>query len=585
MSETVENRAADKTAPDEMFGAELDRWRDKTLQWYSVMARKPDANDPVKDEIQRQFEPRPNGETQVEMTYEERREMYQWCQVLTVLQPWANDRYPHNDIGAGLLAGDVLIDRARFCPETKSFWNYDGKRWIPDPTGVKTARYLQLIALALRDVNFRLHDTDNLVPKEVLKSFRDYTKRWQTNSFRRHVLDDMRPVNMFHLEDCDADPMKFNVQNGTISLRSGKLLPHDPDDLITKISPVEYVPGASSPLFDRFIAQITEGPDAETGEFGERPDLAEYLQELFGYCLTGSTRYEGFWCLYGPTTRNGKSTLVEAVLHMMGDYGTTVSPESLALNKRTAGSASADIVALRGRRLVVAPEPAEGMRLDAAQIKSMTGGDHITARPLYGNPISFKPTFKLVMNANYLPLTDDTTLFSSGRARVVPFDRHFEPQEQNPTLKAELMEDDVQAAILEWAVQGCLAVMEYGFTDSPEVQDAISAYRGESDKIGQFLAECTESSETGYVRKDVLYQAYADYCKRNGFGCESSTRFKAKVQGRLKASKRLDKQSGRRVPVYNGLQLRPIGYDGDFEVVDGGAQLQPAPTPNPAETG
>ena len=580
MSNTVE-----KAAPDEVFGAELDRWCDTTLQWYSMMARKSDANDPVIDECQRRRELRQNGETQVEMTYEERREMYHWCMVLTTLQPWANDRYPHTDIGAGLLAGDVLIDRARFCPETKCFWNYDGKRWVPDPTGVRTADYLQKIALALRDVCYKLHSTDNLVPKEVLKSFRDYTKRWQSNSFRRHVLDDMRPVNMFHLEDCDADPLKFNVQNGTLSLRNGKLLSHDPDDLITKLSPVEYIPGASSPLFDCFIAQITEGPDVETGKIGERPDLAEYLQELFGYCLTGSTRYEGFWCLYGPTTRNGKSTLVEAVLHMMGDYGTTVSPESLALNKRTAGSASADIVALRGRRLVVAPEPAEGMRLDAAQIKSMTGGDHITARPLYGNPISFKPAFKLVMNANYLPLTDDTTLFSSGRARVVPFDRHFEQHEQNPTLKAELMEDDVQAAILEWAVQGCLAVMEYGFIDSQEVRDAISAYSGESDKIGQFLAECTEPSETGYVRKDVLYQAYADYCKRNGFGCESSTRFKAKVRGRLREARFVDESTGRKQRVYAGLQLRPLSFDGDFEVVDGGAQLQPAPTPDPAEIG
>ena len=189
------------------------------------------------------------------------------------------------------------------------------------------------------------------------------------------------------------------------------------------------------------------------------------------------------------------------------------------------------------------------------------------------------------MNANYLPLTDDTTLFSSGRARVVPFDRHFEPHEQNPTLKAELMEDDVQAAILEWAVQGCLAVMEYGFIESPEVRDAISAYSGESDKIGQFLAECTEPSEIGYVRKDVLYQAYADYCKRNGFGCESSTRFKAKVRGRLRETRFVDESTGRKQRVYAGLQLRPLSFDGDFEVVDGGAQLQPAPTPDPAEIG
>ena len=154
-----------------------------------------------------------------------------------------------------------------------------------------------------------------------------------------------------------------------------------------------------------------------------------------GYALSGDTRFECLFILFGATTRNGKGTLMESVLSVMGDYGSTVRPETISMKQNVSSqNPTEDIARLAGIRFANISEPSKGLLLNAAQVKSMTGNDTLNARFLHENSFDFRPQFKIFMNTNYLPVITDITLFSSGRIMIIPFERHFEENEQDKTL-------------------------------------------------------------------------------------------------------------------------------------------------------
>ena len=180
--------------------------------------------------------------------------------------------------------------------------------------------------------------------------------------------------------------------------------------------------------FTVFINEITNG-DVEK---------AKFLQKALGYSISGDTRYECLFILYGATTRNGKGTLCESVLKILGGYGCTAKPETISTKQHiNSQTPSEDIARLAGIRFANISEPGKGLVLNAAQVKSMTGNDTLNARFLHENSFDFRPQFKLYINTNYLPVINDMTLFSSGRVIIIPFDRHFSESEQDKTLKAE----------------------------------------------------------------------------------------------------------------------------------------------------
>ena len=148
---------------------------------------------------------------------------------------------------------------------------------------------------------------------------------------------------------------------------------------------------------------------------------------------------------FGETTRNGKGTLMETVLIILGDYGATVRPETIATKYNpNSQNPSEDIARLTGIRFANISEPGRGLLLNAAQVKTMTGSDTLNARFLHENSFDFRPQFKLYVNTNYLPVITDMTVFTSDRVLIVPFERHFEPWEQDKGLKAEFRKPEVQ---------------------------------------------------------------------------------------------------------------------------------------------
>ena len=261
------------------------------------------------------------------------------------------------------------------------------------------------------------------------------------------MLQDSRDIYFFTNEGLDKGDYILNVQNGTLDLSGHEpmFIRHTPDMLLSKICNVEYDPATECPVWEKFLE------DAMQGNGGK----IQYLQKIAGLSLTGNTEQETCFILYGPSTRNGKSTFVETLIYLLGDYAISMKPESLAVKQNLdSRQASGDIARLAGCRFVNASEPPKRMLFDTALLKSLLGRDSITARHLHQREFTFIPKFKLVINTNYLPTITDDTIFSSGRLNVITFDRHFAPEEQDKNLKEKLRNKTELSGILNWCIQG-----------------------------------------------------------------------------------------------------------------------------------
>lgn len=226
------------------------------------------------------------------------------------------------------------------------------------------------------------------------------------------------------------------------------------------------------------------------------------------------------------STRNGKSTLMDTVKYLFGDYGMNTQPETLAQKDRDSRSASGDIARLNGCRLLQMSEPPKRMKLDVAALKTLIGRDVITARRLYEHEFEFIPVFKLFINTNHLPVVMDNTLFSSGRVRVITFDRHFEPEEQDKGLKDRLKTDENLSGILNWLLEGNQRYRNdsHAFDLPDAVTQATEDYRRSSDKIQNFIDDCLEPT-SGNCSAGEAYASYCTWCGENGFGTENKRSF------------------------------------------------------------
>ena len=250
------------------------------------------------------------------------------------------------------------------------------------------------------------------------------------------------------------------------------------------------------------------------------------MQRIFGYSLTADNAQERAYILFGSTTRNGKSTLVESFRAMMGEYAGVMQPESLEQVRQKNGSnPSPDIARLTGIRFLSVPEPRKNLMLDVALFKALTGGDTITARMLKQNPFEFKPVFTLFMHCNSLPLVTDDTLFQSERVRIITFDRHFEEYEQNKNLKKELRAQEVLSSILNWAIIGLKDFRENGEQPPACVMVSTAKYKEKSDKILLFMDECMEKSSNGNSAVADVYKVYCKWNIDNDRGFEGKQRF------------------------------------------------------------
>lgn len=426
------------------------------------------------------------------------------------LQP--HIRYSWDDKGFSALFADVFKDECRYNTTAKEWYHFDGKTWTADTGGMIVSQRAKLLSDALLEYCSTIEDG---------KQKTDYIRtvaRYGQLRYRETMIRDARDVYYISQTDLDADLNLFNCQNGTYNLLTGEFKPHNSHDLLSKISNVVYDPDARSPLFEKFVSDIMQGNE----------EKILYLQKILGYALTAETSLETCWVWYGSTTRNGKSTLAETIAYMMGNaggYALAMPPQTLAQrqNKDTR-QASGDIARLDGCRFLNASEPPKRMLFDTALLKTLLGRDSITARHLFEREYEFIPHFKLFINTNFLPLIQDDTLFSSGRINVITFDRHFEPHEQDRTLKDKMKAPENVSGIFNWCLDGLRLYRECGAEPPDAVRAATAEYRQSSDKIGNFISEClTKTGQNSGA--GAVYQRYSEWCSDNGFGCENKGNF------------------------------------------------------------
>lgn len=448
----------------------------------------------------------------------------------------AAQNYDRSDKGAGRLFSDIFEDGSRYCPEWKSWAFYDGKRWKRDTGAVKARQSGKLLSDALM-----IYAPEAGLPEKEKGEFYKYCAGFGALPRRERMINDAESNKILSASELDSDPLLLNVNNGVLDFRSNAVnfREHSPGLLLGKIAPVNYDPEARCPVWIKFVDDIMMG----------NAEKIDYLQRWAGLCLTGIAREESMLILYGPTTRNGKSTFVETLKSMLGDYAVTIQPETIAQRKRNSSNASGDIARLAGARLVLAPEPPKGMLFDAAVLKAMTGRDTITARAMYEREVEFKPYYKIIMNTNYLPSINDDTLFTSGRIEVLTFDRHFDDVEQDKGLKDKLLEPSELSGVLNWMIEGLRMYLQGGLTPPASVRAAVEDYRSKNDRVGNFFADCLKESPEGVLAGTDVYNSYRGWCFRSGLTAEGKSSFfeSLRRRGLLKASATINGEHKRNV--------------------------------------
>ena len=422
----------------------------------------------------------------------------------------AVERFPMNDRGSADLFATVFMDVSRYNPTKKDWMYYDGTRWVADQEGMRAKRNAKTLA----DVLVRYSATVFL-PDDKRQSYIKYAAGMMNYRSRNVMVTDAKDLNFFENMELDKDDFFINCRNCVLDLSEDqpKVLEHNADLLLSKICNASYNPAATCTLWEKTVNEIMQGDTAKI----------KYLQKMSGRFLTGDTSEEEFYIFFGATTRNGKSTITEILLYLLGDYATTISPESLAIKaNKDSRTASPDIAKLAGTRLVVASEPPRRMLFDSSLVKTLTGRDTVSARFLHENEFQFKPKFKLILNSNYLPVINDKTVFSSNRVKVIPFERHFAEKEQNKHLKEQLQQEI--DGILNWCIEGLYMYRKEGLEPPEAVRTATHEYSEDSDKTGKFISECLVRSEHNLAAKDV-YEKYSQWCNDCGLGIDGRTSF------------------------------------------------------------
>lgn len=428
------------------------------------------------------------------------------CEKVNKLDPEKNILYQDfDDVAAGTLYCDVFSPVLRYCKGSRTWWIYDGTVWREDVN--QQAEYFgQLLARAMW-----------LYASDHGKASTEFAVRLKKNHTRMTMLKDASALPELSLDRADLDqhPQLINLKNGVFNLETLELQDHDPALLLSKCAGVEYVPDAEQDELRKFITEVCCG----------NQDLIRYLQKLCGLLLTTDTYLNEFYILYGPLSRNGKSTLIETIAAMLGSYSANAEPETLAQKKKDSRQASPDLARLQGIRFLSVSEAPKSMLFDSALIKKLTGNDMLTARMLHENPVEFMPVFKMIMGSNYLPATNDPTLFSSDRVRIIPFNRHFSPDEQDKGLKTRLRSPGNLAALFNWAVEGLGLFRDEGLEPPPAVLESTESYRASSDKLALFFEEKCEEDVSFKSPVSKLYPAYEAWCHSSGYRAEGKQSF------------------------------------------------------------
>ena len=390
---------------------------------------------------------------------------------------------------------------------------FDGKRWRRDDVS-------QVVELAKVTARLIAAESRHLEDDKA----RAERSRFAKQSLGKGSLDRMIELakSLLAVDDAclDANPWLLNVENGTIDLKTGRREKHDPRDLLTKIAPVKANRHAECPTFEKFLKRVAGGD----------PSLVKFIQRAVGYSLTGITTEQVLFFVYGKSGNNGKSTLVNLIRDMVGDYGLHTPTETL-LVKQYDNAIPADLARLDGARMVTAIEANFNRHLDEARIKSMTGGEPITARYMRQNFFQFVPVLKLWLVANDQPRVRGTDEAFWRRMRAIPLTIKIPEAERDPDLPTKLRAE--LPGIVAWAVRGCLKWQRNGLGMPGAVEHATKGWQKEMDALKRFVLEHLDIAPVSKIGASQLHNLYSNWCVQQGEQPLTMQGFKAKLQETL----------------------------------------------------
>lgn len=308
----------------------------------------------------------------------------------------------------------------------------------------------------------------------------------------------------------DQDLNLLNTGTGTIDLITGETHAHDREDMLTKIAPEEYDPQAKCPLWEKFMLEIMDG----------KQHMVDFLQRALGYSLTGETREHKLFIMWGGGA-NGKTTMLEVVRHVMGDYSQAAEFTTFVAKKDARTGATPDLAMLRGARFVSATEGEKQHKLAESLVKQLTGGDTIVARHLFCEYFQFVPQFKIWLGTNHKPEISGTDDGIWRRVCLIPFNVSFADC-ADAQLKEKLKRE--APGILAWMVRGLVEWRKHGLMEPEEVKAATAAYRADEDLIVRFMNEEASVGNDEARARDV-YNRYKDWVRDNHEGELSERKF------------------------------------------------------------
>lgn len=404
-----------------------------------------------------------------------------------------NSRLPHTDLGNAERFREAWQGRVHYIREHRAWASFDGQRWVLDD------------AAAAR----MAHETVRGIVREVASSDPDELQqaiRWQKNSEANARINSLLDIASqleglsISQEAFDTHPHLFNFQNGTMDLKSGEFREARANDRITRMAGCKWEANATAPRFVQFISEVV----------GEDEDDARYLKKLAGYILAADRIEQRIQILIGDGG-DGKSTLIETLKRLMGDYQTTLAATSIST--QNTGGIPNDIAKLAGKRLATISELPQKLHVNTQLVKAISGGDTLTARFLHKEYFDFEPTAQLLVATNFYPYADVEDQAYFRRLAILRFPKSFANSNPDKSLKSKLAEE--LPGIAKWAVDGYRAYLDEGLELTQSMHSELEKYRHFTDPLTGFFDNCLKVThrETDFVPTDDLVDAATEYCR------------------------------------------------------------------------
>ena len=445
-----------------------------------------------------------------------------------------------SDVGQAIVLSREYMDRLRFSPAT-DYIVFNGSFWEesqPNAQGIAqelTARQLEEAETEIQRCMKEMSDNGAwamlaaMGAKKAMAAFseaqrRSFEKYERAETYRKYAikhrdtkyisaaLKEARPMIQIEQRVLDADEFLLNLPSGTCDLRTGAVREHNAQDYITKQTAVDPS-GDGMDVWEDALQTFFQG-DA---------DLIRYVQEIVGLAAIGKVYIEALVIAYGEG-RNGKSTFWNTIARVLGTYSGNMSADTLTVGCKR--NVKPELAEAKGKRMIIAAELEEGMRLNTSNVKQLCSTDEIYAEKKYKDPFSFVPSHTLVLYTNHLPKVGAIDAGTWRRLIVIPFNAKIEGSSDIKNY-ADYLFNKAGGAILKWIMTGAKRVIEkdYHIVKPAVVEAAIQKYKDNNDWLSQFLDECCEVGSGLIAKSGEVYNAYRSYCMQVGDYIRSTTDF------------------------------------------------------------